>query len=135
MAQGNKDKSGSFMTLSIILAVLMIGGAIAYAKLSQDGSISVPLPQVMQSDTVEVPLQMSECSEFDNRCIVVERSCGFCCDFVSINSRFEKQFDNMFNKSCAWYTGEKCNCYDLDRFPKCINNTCQLVDFSEANSK
>lgn len=134
MASVNNDNSGKIMLVSVVVALLIIGAAVAYVKFGAGGTSAVPLPLASgpQAERVEVPEDMSICGEFDESCIVVERSCGFCCDYIAINSKFERQFDFLFDEACARYNGQRCSCHDLDHFPKCVGNKCQLVEWPGA---
>ena len=120
MEEQSKSGSNKFLILSLIIGLLMIGGAVGYAKLSATGSTQ------MFSEKIDVPPQMTDCSG-DQNCIIVETRCDFCCEFVAINSAFEAQFDKIFARNCSLYTGEKCSCSDLSRYPACVQGKCAMV--------
>ncbi len=68
------------------------------------------------------------CAEGD-RCIVVDTNCGFCCHYTAINARYEKEFNDGFDKSCGKYKGAMCSCFDLSSYPSCVAGKCQLVQW------
>ncbi len=112
------------MIMAVVLAALMIVAAVAYVKIGGGGSL-IGAPAT--------PVDMSACAEGD-QCIVVDTDCGFCCDYVAINARYEEAHDTAFNRRCGRYDGEFCNCFDLASYPACIAGTCQLVKWPDERS-
>jgi hypothetical protein len=77
--------------------------------------------------SVEVSQGMTACGTGES-CIMVDRSCGLCCDYVAINAREEALFNKMSNQACASYRGPACNkCPAFKVYPSCVNNKCTLV--------
>ena len=111
--------------LVIIIACCAAGGMYFYM---QDDKPALPIAPAQE--TLSFKEDLSACSGND-RCIVVDTHCGFCCDFVAINARHEQAFDNKFSKNCSRYKGEQCECFDLSSYPSCIEGECRLVPWPD----
>lgn len=114
------------LILSVLAALLMIGGAIAFVKLRNP---SVNVNGAPQSDHVVVDEIMSSCKP-DEQCIVVDTKCSFCCSYVAINAKSETLFNQMFDQTCKTYSGSYCDCHDLESYPSCVNGKCQMVKWN-----
>jgi hypothetical protein len=119
MSEQSKGASNKFLIASIFLALLIIGGAVTYAKLSATG------PVQFLAEKLEIPEELKSC-QGGSLCIMVETRCDFCCDYESINGNFELRYDVLFDRNCALYQGEKCSCTDVSRFPACVNGRCEM---------
>lgn len=132
MDKQNKKTPDKTLILSIIIGALLLAGALTYANLVSTGAIQ---PQkAAGQERVDVPESIMSCNNGQN-CIVVETRCDFCCDFVAINAIFEREYDEIFNQTCAGYKGQSCECYDLTRYPVCIRGKCQLVAWPDAGQQ
>lgn len=109
------------LSFAIFAAIVIIGGAIYYAKSGgpQPGDAST---------TVKIEQIMATCGVND-QCIMVDTKCNFCCDFVAINSKYEAAYSQLFDKTCGTFSVKHCKSCDdkLDARPKCISGTCQMV--------
>ena len=119
--------SQKLMIISILAALIIIGGAVAFVKFGNMGGNTTP-PE--QADRVVLDEIMSSCGPND-KCIIVDTQCSFCCGYVAINAKSELLFNDMFDKTCKHYKGSYCECHDLNRFPSCVNGRCQMVDWTE----
>lgn len=119
--------SQKLMIISILAALIIIGGAVAFVKFGNIRDHTTP-PE--QADRVVLDEIMSSCGP-DDKCIIVDTQCSFCCGYVAINSKSELLFNEMFDKTCKHYKGSYCECHDLNRFPACVNGRCQMVDWTE----
>lgn len=119
--------SQKLMIISILAALIIIGGAVAFVKFGNIGGSTTP-PE--QADRVVLDDIMSSCGPSD-KCIIVDTQCSFCCGYVAINAKSELLFNEMFDKTCKHYKGSYCECHDLNRFPACVNGRCQMVDWTE----
>ncbi|MCB9996446.1 MAG: hypothetical protein H6869_08440 [Rhodospirillales bacterium] len=106
----------------------MIGGAVFYAKKEP----AQPEYVHLETDHLVVDAVYQACAEGD-RCIVVDSHCGFCCQYTTINARYEKEYDAAFDKNCGKYTGSICRCSDLSTYPSCVEGRCQLIKWPDAN--
>lgn len=119
--------SQKLLIISVIAALLMIGGAVAFVKFRNAG-----LSQATSSNADHVVIDeiMSSCKPND-QCIVIDTKCSFCCDFVAINAKSEALFNQMFDQTCKHYKGAYCECHDLSSYPSCVNGKCQMVKWTE----
>ncbi|QQG35821.1 MAG: hypothetical protein HYS17_09985 [Micavibrio aeruginosavorus] len=120
--------SQKLLILSVIAALLIIGGAVVFAQF-RSGNLSLPSPTTTQDSKIVVDEIMSSCTKND-QCIVVDTTCSFCCSYVAINAKSEQLFNQMFDQACKKYKGSYCECHDLDNYPTCINGKCQMVKWS-----
>lgn len=117
--------SRKLLSFAVFAAILIIGGAIYYAK---SGG-----PQPGDASTkVEIERFMATCG-INDQCIMVDTKCNFCCDFVAINAKFEAAYGQLFDKTCGAFSVKHCkNCDDkLVARPKCVSGTCQMVKWGE----
>ncbi|MEC8666118.1 MAG: hypothetical protein VXY16_11665 [Pseudomonadota bacterium] len=114
------------LLISLFLGALIIIGAIMMAK-----GGGAPEDVALADGNAVVPLSYQLCAPGD-QCIVVDRNCGFCCNYIAINSRNEDDFNALFDKSCSIFDGQSCNCYDLNSYPSCVENKCEMVPFPDA---
>lgn len=112
------------MTIAIMVAALILSGAIAYVQLSQSG-----LTGDNETDTVTIEQGLRSCTQ-DDQCIVVDTKCSFCCNYAAINSKFEPFFNQLFDQTCKTYRGAYCECHDLSSYPACISGLCEMVKWS-----
>lgn len=117
----SKQGSNNFLIISVILAILILGGAIAYVKISQN-----PTAAIAVAENIDIV----SCAS-GGQCIVVDTNCGFCCDYKAINARHELSFNQSFDEKCSRYDGEFCKCFDLSSYPSCIEGKCQLVKWPD----
>lgn len=119
--------SQKLLIISLIAAVLIIGGAVVLVK-----SRSTPVPGTTstQPGSVVVDEIMASCKPND-KCIVVDTTCSFCGEYVAINAKSEILFNEMLDQVCKNYSGSYCNDNDLSSYPACVNGTCQMVKWSE----
>jgi len=124
------SKSGPniLMILAVLIACAIIAGAIIMVGTSSDEIIGSG--SAAQTGLVEVPQGMQACATGDS-CIVVDRHCGLCCDYLPINSRHEALFDEMFRNDCRGFRGQSCSCFDLSSYPSCEDGRCILIDWPE----
>lgn len=117
--------SRKLLSFAVFAAILIIGGAIFYAK--SNG----PRPGD-ESAKVTVERVMATCGVND-QCIMVDTKCNFCCDFVAINAKYEAAYGQLFDKTCGAFSVKHCkNCDDkLTARPKCVSGTCQMVKWGE----
>lgn len=127
---GNKG-SINFLVLAVVLAALIIGGAVLFAtRKSDDGQPSAPPPVEFTGEKVVLDETYQSCAEGE-RCIVVDTHCGFCCDYAAVNAAQEQAFNRIFDKNCRRYSGSFCSCFDLSSYPACVEGKCQLVQWPE----
>ncbi len=119
--------SQKLLIISLIAAVLIIGGAVALVK---SRGASAPGGTSTQAGHVVVDEIMASCKPND-KCIVVDTTCSFCGDYVAINAKSEVLFNEMLDQTCKNYSGSYCNDNDLSSYPTCVNGTCQMVKWSE----
>jgi len=119
------------LIVAVLGALLIIGGAVMFVKSGGNvpGSSDTPAME-FSGESVIVTEYYQSCADND-RCIVIDSHCGFCCDYTTINARFENDFDQAFNKSCRRFTGSYCNCFDLSSYPSCVEGKCQLIDWPD----
>ncbi len=120
--------SQKLLIVSIIAALLILGGAVAFVKYRNAGPSSAPAAP--QSDHVTIEEALTTCTEQD-QCIVVDTTCSFCCKYAAINSKNEALFNQLFDQTCKKYSGTYCECHDLGSYPSCVNGKCQMVNWSE----
>jgi hypothetical protein len=122
--------SQKLLIISVLAALLIIAGAIAFVKIKGGGG-STDLPvTTINGDQIVIDEIMSSCKTND-QCIVVDTKCSFCCDYVAINAKSETLFNQMFDQACKKYKGSYCDCHDLTSYPTCVNGKCQMVKWSE----
>lgn len=122
-----------FRILSIIVLLIIAGIALGTLLSDSDkkpAQQKAPPGFSRDGNIVTVPKDMSDCSEGEY-CIVVDRHCGLCCDFIAINSTQEIIFDKGFTASCKGHSGEMCQCYDLSSYPSCVKEKCEMVEWPE----
>lgn len=125
----------NFLVLAVILAVVIIGGAVMFASKRDAGPAPTEPPSVeFNGEQVILQELYQICGESD-RCIVVDTHCGFCCKYTAINASFEPMFNKAFDKNCGRYTGQFCQCFDLSSYPACVEGKCQLVGWPEDGAK
>jgi hypothetical protein len=78
-----------------------------------------------------VPSDMTACGPGDH-CILMDKSCGQCCDNVAVNGRFEAAFTALYNKTCHDFMGKVCRCSKVDSYPACVSGRCVLVPLAKA---
>ncbi len=113
------------MIIAFISALLLIGGAVFYA-MHGSGAITNALEGGPRAVSVAVPPAMTSCISGDT-CILVDKSCGLCCDNIAINGTYEKTFNLLFSQTCERFRGTMCRCAELAGVPACINSKCALV--------
>ncbi len=117
--------SRKLLSFAVFAAIVIIGGAIWYAKSSgpQPGD---------ESSKVVIERVMATCG-INDQCIMVDTKCNFCCDFVAINAKYEAAYNQLFDKTCGEFSIKHCkNCDDkLVARPKCVSGTCQMVKWGE----
>jgi hypothetical protein len=114
---------------TVIIAALIIGGAVTYAVMVGQGannSAAAPANGGPMTEQVTVPDSLAVCNAGD-KCLVVDTTCSFCCKYVAINARHEQLFDEMYAQSCASYEGNMCECFDLNSYPSCVAGKCTMV--------
>ncbi len=117
--------SRKLLSFAVFAAIVIIGGAIYYAKSSG--------PQPGDASTkVEIERVMAACG-INDQCIMVDTKCNFCCDFVAINVKYEAAYSQLFDKTCGEFSVKHCKSCDdkLDARPKCVSGTCQMVKWGE----
>jgi len=129
---GNK-----FLLIAIVLAVLMVGGAIMLAgkQATPTGETAAKAPPVQFNGEQALPDESFQTCAPGDSCIVVDTHCGFCCKYIAINARNEQAFNQGFDKSCRKYTGSSCQCFDLSSYPSCVEGKCQLVPWPDQKAK
>ena len=117
--------SRKLLSFAVFAAIVIIGGAIWYAKSSgpQPGDAS---------SKVTIERVMATCG-INDQCIMVDTKCNFCCDFVAINSKYEAAYNQLFDKTCGEFSIKHCKSCDdkLVARPKCVSGTCQMVKWGE----
>lgn len=122
--------SNKILIITVIFAALIIGAAITYATMAaRQGSSPGQAGQTVAGQ-VAVPDILKNCSEGD-RCIVVDTTCSFCCQYVPINAAHEKLFDELFTNQCTGHSGTTCECFDLSSYPKCVDGQCAMIRFED----
>lgn len=121
----------NLLILSIVVGLLILVGAVYYARMAaiKDQSAASAVA-VSAAGVINVPASLSVCKGND-KCIIVDRSCGFCCDFVAINTRHEPLFNQMFDDACQSYTGGFCRCHDLKHYPSCVQDKCAMLEWKD----
>ncbi|MCM2344865.1 MAG: hypothetical protein NDJ24_09930 [Alphaproteobacteria bacterium] len=120
--------SQKLLILSVIAALLIISGAIAFVQF-RSGSLTIGTPAASQDSKVVIDDIMASCTPND-KCIVVDTTCNFCCSYVAINAKSEQLYNQMFDQTCKTYKGAYCECHDLNNYPTCVNGKCQMVQWS-----
>lgn len=118
------------LIIAVLGAALIIGGAVMYVKKDPVPEGPPPLAFDKTQQQVVIDNIYQVCTPND-RCIVVDTHCGFCCKYKAINARYEKEFNSAFDKSCRRFMGTYCQCFDLSSYPKCVNGLCQLVQWPD----
>ncbi len=126
-----------YQILSMFVAGLLVGGIILYVQLvlmgqNPDNSFTEErIVKITKSEQeLTIPKQMTECMG-DDQCIAVDTTCSFCCKYLAINGKYEAAFNQRFDQSCSRYKGNTCECFDLNSYPKCIEQRCQLIEWEE----
>lgn len=122
----NSQKS---LIISIIVALLILGGAVVFVKF-KTAAPSAAAPSGAQAEQVAIDDAMAACTDKD-QCIIVDTKCSFCCDYQAINANSEAIYNKLFDKTCKNYSGTYCQCHDLTSYPSCIQGKCQMVKWSE----
>jgi hypothetical protein len=104
--------------------ILLLIGAIGFGIYNV---LKEPDPSAYEL-SVDIPLDMQTCLEGTDHCMVVDRNCGSCCDFGAINSFYERDFAELFDEDCEAYRGKQCNCSEINAYPSCLENRCQMID-------
>lgn len=119
--------SQKLLIISLIAALLIIGSAVAVVKFRNSAATG---STNATADHVVIDEILASCKPND-KCIVVDTTCSFCCNYMAINAKSEVLFNQMFDQTCKTYKGSYCECHDLSSYPACVNGTCQMVKWSE----
>lgn len=123
----SKKGSNIFLIASVVIAVLMLGGAVLYARM---GGQAPAISPGFTGEEIAVPESEQACAPGD-RCIVVDTHCGFCCKYVALNGQHEQAFNTAFDRDCSRYKGQSCSCHDLSSYPSCVEGKCRLVKWPD----
>lgn len=127
----SKQAPDKLLIFSIVLAAVIVAGAIVFVSLKSQGVLPAAAPALTPySEQVIVQSSLQACQKGDT-CIVVDTTCSFCCKYTSINAKFEKVFNELFDSNCGGYNGAMCQCFDLGSYPACVNGKCQLVKWED----
>ena len=78
---------------------------------------------VFEIDQVQVRPYMQKCN-VDKSCMLVETSCGNCCDYQAINRQYKQSFQSKYDKICDDYEGAVCDCVAMVTSATCLNQVC-----------
>lgn len=129
-----RGSDNKLLTFSILIAAVMISGAVAWSNLRGTPVVPALTPLGPYDEQIIVSEEMQACAQGD-KCIVVDTTCSFCCKYVAVNAKHEQDFNKMFDGSCSRYNGAMCECFDLSSFPSCIDGKCQLMKWDEDEQK
>jgi hypothetical protein len=77
-----------------------------------------------------IPADMGACGPGEH-CILVDKSCGQCCDNIAVNGKYEAAFNALFDKTCHDFMGKICRCSKVDSYPACVGGRCVLVPLAK----
>lgn len=63
----------------------------------------------------------------DSDCIVLDGSCGGCCEVAAINKKFSANFSDEMEKRCRGHSGPSCDCIPPFDRAICRKSRCELV--------
>jgi hypothetical protein len=124
-----QQKSNPALTVTILFAALIIGAALSFAIIKNHNSGVDPAVVTADGAPVdfEPPDLLSRCAPGD-ACIIVDKSCSFCCHYTAINTTFESDYNEAFDAFCAdGIPAQQCSCAGPEGYPACREGRCVIV--------
>ena len=119
----SKGKPDILLIVSIVVASLILAGAIVYAMVQP---LNPAGQATSMATSVNVPLSLQKCVQGDT-CLMVETSCDLCQSYVAINRHHEDVFTQMYEAACDGFRGKTCPPQDMKSYPSCVNGSCALL--------
>ena len=101
-------------------AIILAVSVVIFVQLNRGAMYAGP-------SAVEVSDDLRDCNQQTDHCIMVDKSCGRCCDYDTVNAVYEKVFSENYDDTCKHFRGKTCNCSEVTSYPKCQQSTCELV--------